>query len=199
MHWNPALKGLLITWTKFAQISSQSEMSGDDVDLLFLGTSPGKPSSLSRLWPRKNKNPLVFSASPVASAGGINSPHRLSCSTVALTFLLLGWRTWQGSPLRPPSWRGKNEPQSERGVGGLLLPKVLELSTVWQCRKLGTSPFKIRGQKQKPLRLSIVKPSCSQTVGFLFLAVYRNIRLQKVCETHDQNCHSSVFVNGWNC
>lgn len=45
----PKLNSRWLTWTKSAQISSQSEITGDDVDLLFLGTSPGKPTSPSRL------------------------------------------------------------------------------------------------------------------------------------------------------
>lgn len=83
-HW--------ITWSQFAQISSHT-LIADDVDLLFLGTSPEKQSSPSRLWHRKNKNPSVFSASTAGSAGGINTPPRLSCSTRLLTLSLLSWRT----------------------------------------------------------------------------------------------------------
>lgn len=110
-HW--------MTRAQFSQISPHTGMTGDDVDLLFLGTSPETPSSPSRLWPRRSKNPQVSSASPAESAGGTNTPHRLSCSAAPLTSSLSGWRTWQGSPLRPPSWRGKNEPWSGWG----LLPK----------------------------------------------------------------------------
>lgn len=82
----------------------------DDVDLLFLGTSPERPSSPSRLSPRRNRNPGVSRASAAASAAGASSPHPPSCSAAPSASSLWGWRTWQDSPLKPPCWRGKHEP-----------------------------------------------------------------------------------------
>lgn len=134
---------------KFAQtFCCQAEITGDDVDLLFLGTSPERLSCPSRLWPRKNKNPRVVSASPAASEGETNTPHRLSCSAGQLTSSLLGWRTWQGSPLMPPSWRGNNERTTVGEKGGFWAVRWDELcqagfSMLRQYRKLGDRSFKV--------------------------------------------------------
>lgn len=84
---------------------------GDDVDLLFLGTSPEKPSCLWRPSPRRNKSPTVASVSAAASEGGTGSSLPLSYSAGRSVSWLWGWRTSKGSPLRPPYWRGKNKPE----------------------------------------------------------------------------------------
>lgn len=71
-----------------------TEAAGNDVDSLSLGTSPETPSCPSRLSPRKHKSRQVFWASPAESAGGINTPHRPSCSAAPSASSLSGWRTW---------------------------------------------------------------------------------------------------------